>query len=129
MKPIFLAGASLLAAGAAFGFAKAVDQLSQPAVSPVPANSASADRLAPDTELPPRPVGPEAAPPIPVAVIEDPRPATPLPSPQVARVSPSGSSGPAAADDGTFALLPTEDAGIPAGPYHFRDLPQIGVYR
>lgn len=141
MKLILVATASLMTAGAAFGFARLADRLTEPAPiaapQPVAAERVLRQNDSPQATLPgPAPTGPSLA----AAVADPPAPAL---TPAVTTTPPSSASRdrvatavpsfqPAFQNMNHFtppAAGPTLDLPAPARRYEFETLPVIGVYR
>lgn len=130
MKLILVAGATLLTAGAAFGFARAVDRLTSPPQIAAPSPAVGTERVAPGTTparmAVPRaetvPVPAAAAPPETAAALREVAkrdPQTPVPAQSHDNVMHFTQPGPRSA----------LDAEGPVRRYDFVNLPMIGVYR
>lgn len=130
MKLILVAGATLLTAGAAFGFARAVDRLTSPPQIAAPSPAVGTERVAPGAAparvAVPRvetvPVPAAAAPPETAAALREVAkrdPQTPVPAQSHDNVMHFTQPGPRSA----------LDAEGPVRRYDFVNLPMIGVYR
>ncbi|SEN95637.1 hypothetical protein SAMN04489859_102422 [Paracoccus alcaliphilus] len=138
MRLILIAGATVLTAGAAFAFARAVDQLARPPVMDAPAAAIQTERLLPQTTR-------RQAPQVPATTAHQPQTAaevaTPSPADQPAaairkqarNVAPLADRS-HAVDENTMFFLPpgtstAPDADEPVRHYDFVNLPLTGVYR
>lgn len=130
MKLILVAGATLLTAGAAFGFARAVDRLTSPPQIAVPSAVFGTERVAPGAaparmavpKLETVPVPAAPAPPEATAALREmakPAPETPVPVQSHDNVIHFTAPSPRSA----------LDAEGPVRRYDFVNLPVIGVYR
>lgn len=145
MKLILVAAASLMTAGAAFGFARLADRLTDPAPIAAPQPIAAERVLRPHDTPRPAPANPSVASPAPTSpaatnpsVASAPiqadsvTPARPTPASgdRVARAVPSFQ--PAFQNMNHF-IPPAADTGLdlpaPARRYEFETVPVIGVYR
>lgn len=134
MKLILVAGATLLTAGAAFGFARAVDRLTSPPQIAAPSPAVGTERVAPGA-APARVAVPKAVPraetaPVPAAAAP---PETAAALREVAKRDPQ-TPVPAQSHDNVMHFTQPGprsalDAEGPVRRYDFVNLPMIGVYR
>lgn len=144
MKLILVAGATLLTACAAFGFAQAVDRLAAPpqVAAPSPAGFGT-ERVIPTAPAAPAPIAPAPIAPAPIAPatiaapaqagiavqVKDTAPTSP--APRLAEVAPPADR--ETHDNAMYFLAPAGASGLDgAGPvrrYDFVNLPVLGVYR
>ncbi|SEH58143.1 hypothetical protein [Paracoccus alkenifer] len=139
MKLILVAGATLLTACAAFGFAQAVDRLAAPpqVAAPSPAGFGT-ERVIPTAPIAPAPAAPAPIAPATIAApaqagiavqAKDTAPAPP--APRLATVAPPADR--ETHDNAMYFLAPAGASGLDgAGPvrrYDFVNLPVLGVYR
>jgi len=129
MKLILVAGATLLTACAAFGFARAVDQLTAlPQVAaPSPAGFGT------ERVIPAAPVA-RAAIPAPAPVESAARDVDPAPAPPAPRLAVAPQPVARESDDNAMYFVPPKaapglDVAKPVRRYDFANLPVIGVYR
>lgn len=146
MRLILIAGATVLTAGAAFAFARAVDQLARPPVMDAPAAAIQTERLLPQTTTA---TARHQAPQVPAATARQPQTApevvTPSPTKQPAEqpaaairkqarnIAPAADPSHRVDENAMFFLPPgtsvAPDADEPVRHYDFVNLPLTGVYR